>query len=433
MVGGSAALVGASLASAHEVPAQTVVQALLKPEGQRLRLLVRVPLAAVRDVEYPKRGAGYLDLPRAGPALLDAAHLWIADAVELYEGDRRLGRPERVVARVSLPSDGSFAGYPEALAHVTGPPLAADTELLWNQSLLDVLLEYRIESERSRFAIHPAFGRLGLRVVTSLRFLHPDGFVRPFELTGDPGLVRLDPRWLQAALRFVGLGFRHILEGTDHLLFLLCLVIPLARFRDLVLVVTSFTLAHSVTLIASAMGVAPGALWFPPLVETLIAASIVYLALENILSTRLTRRWLITFAFGLVHGFGFSFGLREARQFAGSHLTTSLLSFNVGVELGQLLVLVVAAPVAAILLRRGSARRVGTIVASALLAHTAWHWMVERAQRLRQFPFQWPTVDAALLAGLLRWVMLLLVAAGLAWLVFGVLLPSRSPRPERER
>jgi HupE / UreJ protein len=147
-------------------------------------------------------------------------------------------------------------------------------------------------------------------VVTALRFLPPAGDVRAFELRGDPGLVRLDPRWHQAALRFVGLGFLHILDGIDHLLFLLCLVIPFRRFGPLVLVVTSFTVAHSLTLIASAFGLAPDALWFPPLVETLIALSIVYMALENIVAPRLGRRWMIAFGFGLVHGFGFAFALR---------------------------------------------------------------------------------------------------------------------------
>src|SRR5260370_21038583 len=83
----------------------------------------------------------------------------------------------------------------------------------------------------------------------------------------------------------------------------------------------------------------------------LIAISIVYMALENIVSPQLKRRWLITFGFGLVHGFGFSFALRQTLQFAGSHLLTSLLSFNVGVELGQLLVLVVLIPALGLLVR----------------------------------------------------------------------------------
>ena len=78
------------------------------------------------------------------------------------------------------------------------------------------------------------------------------------------------------------LGFTHILDGIDHLLFLFCLVIPFRRFRALVAVVTAFTVAHSITLFASAYDLAPDALWFPPLIETLIATSIVYMALENI-------------------------------------------------------------------------------------------------------------------------------------------------------
>ena len=84
------------------------------------------------------------------------------------------------------------------------------------------------------------------------------------------------------------------------MLFLACLVIPFRRFRALVPIVTAFTAAHSITLIASAYDLAPDALWFPPLVETLIAASIVYMALENIVGAEtLQQRWLIAFGFGL--------------------------------------------------------------------------------------------------------------------------------------
>ena len=139
-----------------------------------------------------------------------------------------------------------------------------------------------------------------MRTVTVLRFLPPGGAVRAFEWSDDAGLVRLDPRWLQAAVRFVELGFLHILDGTDHLLFILCLVIPFRRLRPLILLVTSFTVAHSITLIASAFGLAPNALWFPPLIETLIAISIIYMALENIVGSNVQRRWMITFAFGWV-------------------------------------------------------------------------------------------------------------------------------------
>ncbi len=422
----------AARVSAHDIPRDVTVQAFAKPEGTRFHLLVRVPLKAIMDIEFPRREREYVDLARIDPSLRDAARIWLANKIELYEGDTRLADPRIVSTRLSLESDRSFATYEEALAHVTGPALPDSTTVFWEQGLLDVLFEYPIQSDRSRFSIHAAFDRLALRVVTALRFMPPGGIVRAYELEGDAGLVRLDPRWHQAMRRFVSLGFFHILDGTDHLLFLLCLVIPFRRLRTLVPIVTAFTAAHSMTLMASAYNVAPDALWFPPLIETLIAMSIVYMALENIVGATgsgsggsgsgIARRWIITFAFGLVHGFGFSFGLQHTLQFAGSHLLTSLLSFNVGVELGQLVVLALVVPVLDVLFRFVVAERMGTIVLSALVAHTAWHWMTDRFGVLRQFP--WPAVTAAGMATLLGWVMALVALAAIMWL--GSLVIQRS-------
>ena len=329
-------------------------------------------------------------------------------------------------ARVSLPNDPSFGSYDTALAHVVGERLPEETELYWAQGLLDVLFEYPIESETSRFSIHPGLDRLGMRVVNVLRFLKADGTLYEFDFPGDPGLIRLDPKWYHVAFRFVELGFFHILDGTDHLLFLFCLIIPFRRFRSLVAIVTSFTIAHSITLIASAFGWAPGALWFPPLVETLIALSILWMAFENIIGAELKRRWLITFGFGLIHGFGFSFVLRETLQFAGSHLVTSLLSFNLGVELGQVLVLLLTIPLLEVAFRYVVSERVGTICLSALITHTAWHWMTERLDQMRQFG--WPALDADLLLLAMRLLMLVVLAAAAYWLVTVL----RRPRAEDE-
>jgi hypothetical protein len=373
----------------------------------------------MRDLDYPKRGPttlGLLDVSRADPTLRDAATLWIADFLDVYENDQKLAYPTVAAVRASLQSDQSFASFDQALAHVTGPPLPPDTEFVWTQGLLDILLDYPIQSDGSRFSVDPRFARLGIRTLTVVRFLPPSGVVRAFELEGNPGLVRLDPRWHQAVFRFVALGFEHILDGTDHLLFLFCLVIPFRRLRSLIVIITSFTVAHSVTLIASAYNFSPDALWFPPLIETLIATSILYMALENIVSPQLQRRWVITFAFGLVHGFGFSFALRRTLQFAGSHLLTSLLSFNIGVELGQLLVLVVLVPGLGILFRYVVAERIGTIILSALVAHTAWHWMTERWGVLRQFQFTWPALDLAFWASAMRWAMLAVAIYAAYWL-----------------
>jgi len=405
-------------ACAHDIPNDVTVQMFVKPEGQHLHILVRVPLRAMRDILFPQRGPGYLDLERTAPLLPGAAKLWIAGFFEVYEGETLLPNPRVMATRISLPSDFSFGSYETALAHVNGPPLPDSTDVVWDQTLLDVLFDTPIRSDRARFSIRPRFARLGLRVITVLRFVPPGGEVRAFEFDGDPGVVRLDPRWHQAALRFVDLGFLHILDGTDHLLFLFCLVIPFRRLRALIPVVTAFTVAHSVTLIASAYNFAPDFLWFPPLIEVLIAASIVYMALENIVgASSVQRRWMIAFGFGLVHGFGFSFALRQSLQFAGSHLLTSLLSFNIGVELGQLLVLILLIPVLQLFFRYAVAERMGTIILSAIVAHTAWHWMLDRGARLRQFSFEWPALNAAFLALVLRWLVLFLILSGLLWLV----------------
>jgi len=402
--------------SAHEIPNDVVVHALLRPEGQRLRLVVRAPLAAMRDILFPTRDGDNLDLSRADRPVRDAATLWLSDNIAIYEGGVRLAPPHIVATQISLPSDRSFASYESAVAHVTGPALPANTAIVWNQAVMDVLFEYAIVSDRSEFSIEPALGRLGIRVVTSLRFRSAAGVERAFELRGDQGLVPLDPRWHQAAWRFVQLGFRHILDGTDHLLFLLCLVIPFRKLKPLVIVVTAFTVAHSITLMAAAFDLVPSALWFPPLVETAIAASIFYMAIENIIGSAHLResRWAFAFAFGLVHGFGFSFALRETLQFAGGHVVPSLLAFNVGVELGQIFVLLIAVPILHLAFRYVVAERMGTIVLSAVVAHTAWHWTMERGSTLSQF--EWPALTAGGWLVLVRWITAAVSATALVWL-----------------
>jgi len=192
--------------------------------------------------------------------------------------------------------------------------------------------------------------------------------------------------------------------------------------------VTAFTVAHSVTLIASAYNYAPQVQWFPPLIETLIATSVFYMALENVVVSKPGHRWIITFLFGLVHGFGFSFGLQHTLQFAGSHLLASLLSFNIGVELGQLLVLAVLVPLLNILFKHVVTERVGTIILSVIVGHTAWHWMIERFDVLRQFPWHAPTL--ADVAGGLRWSMALVAIGAIAWLAY--VLTQRPAKPVGE-
>ena len=420
-------------ASAHEIPSRVTVHAFVKPEGNELTALLRIPMEAFGEISFPLRGPGYLRISEADFALRDAARVYITESLRFYENGVELTEKDLRAVRVSLPSSRAFTDFDTALENIHSPPLGDEVNLFWRQGVLDVLVGYPIEAADSDFSVDPQLGTLSDETTTVLRFILPDGGERAFNYLGNPGLVELDPRWHQAALRFVIMGFEHILEGVDHLLFLFCLVIPLRSLRHLIPVVTAFTIAHSITLIASAMGVAPRALWFPPLIETLIALSIVYMAFENIVGawsrqgssegrwsrgSWSERRWMVAFGFGLVHGFGFSFLFSETLQFAGGHLLSSLLAFNVGVELGQLLVLILVIPVLNLLFRHLLAERVGCILLSALLAHSAWHWMLDRGAQLQLFTLQWPVFDSLFFAALMRWGMLLIVVVGGFWLTY---------------
>jgi hypothetical protein len=205
------------------------------------------------------------------------------------------------------------------------------------------------------------------------------------------------------------------------------LVIPFRRIRPLIPVITAFTVAHSITLIASAYGYAPDVQWFPPLIEMLIAVSIVYMALENIVVIHPQHRWMITFFFGLVHGFGFSWVLRDTLQFAGSHVLLSLLSFNVGVELGQLFMLALFVPALNFLFRRVVDYRIGSIILSAIVAHQAWHWMEDRWDALSQFPMPSFTFDN--LVSALPWLMALVAISAVVWVVSLITKRWEEPAP----
>ncbi len=295
-------------------------------------------------------------------------------------------------------------------------PQPPDTRIGYELGFFDAHFVYPIASPNSVFAVQNLVAAdLEDTVKLAMRYIPLDGPSRVLMITGGSGHVYLDPAWWEASLGFVRLGIEHILSGIDHLLFLLCLVIPFRRVKPLIPVITAFTLGHSITLIGTAYNLAPVGAWFPPFVEAAIAASIFYMALENIVGANLRRRWIIAALFGLVHGFGFADVLKEQLQFAGSYLLTSLVSFNVGIEIGQLAVLCVFVPALGLLFRGAMSGRMGIIVLSAIVAHVAWHWMMERGAVLWQTP--WPQATAGGMMTLARWVLALGVAIAAAILL----------------
>ena len=426
------AIAAASRLQAHEVPQRVAVRAFVQRDGLTLRLLVRVPLEAMRDVDFPLRDDGSLDLVAARALLAEAAETWIVTAISLTANGTVLPAPRISGTRLALPNDHAFDSFASARASFTNQPLAIEF-IPWKQALLDVQLDYTLPDSSATVVLHPEFATLGIRTTSVLRLISADGTERVLTFEGNPESVALDPAWYQTAVQFIRDGFRHILGGIDHLLFVLCLVFPVRRWRSLVILVTAFTLAHSLTLAAAAFGFTPSALWFPPLVEVLIAASIVWLCIENVVlpEERLAARWPMAFAFGLVHGFGFSFALGTTLQFAGENLVTALAAFNVGVELGQLLVLACALPMLWLARRYAGAdrERLITIVGSVIVAHTAWHWLTARVEALGEYrgSFTWPALDASFALGAMRIALLAAVALAVALAMRQILrVPRRS-------
>ena len=211
----------------------------------------------------------------------------------------------------------------------------------------------------------------------------------PFELDLTAG--RLNPTILSTAAEFILWGMHHIFVGYDHIAFLMALLLAAQRLRDMVRVVTSFTVAHSITLLLAALDLIrlPGAL-----TESLIAASIVYVAVENYFITQGSHRWMLTFAFGLVHGLGFSSVLRDRLQDLQS-IAIPVVSFNLGVELGQITILLLVLPVLTLIRRAGAPdekareRRQKWLVrvGSLPIVLLGSFWLVDRVFQLGLMPF----------------------------------------------
>jgi hypothetical protein len=385
--------------TAHQIPQQILVRAFVQVEEDRVQLLVRAPLVLFSGMDLPERVPGALDLA-AGDAAFDRAAVALADQLRVSVGEQTL-RPSAFASRISLPTERVFESFESALAHVLGPDLPADTVVTPTLGFLDAYFRYDgVPAGEPVLDVALATG-YGPAVELVLTHRGVGGEERSFRVHGDHGPLALDPGLLAAAATFTRSGIEHILSGWDHLLFLLCLILPfrLADLGALAGIVTAFTVAHSITLIAAATGFAPTGEWFVPAIEAVIALSILFMALENLaaawvggdLRRRLRFRWLVTAGFGLIHGFGFASALSSELQFAGDHLIVSLLAFNVGIELGQLGVFLIAIPVLELVFRTALARRAGVAILSALVAHTAWHWTTERGAELAFV--SWPEVD----------------------------------------
>ncbi len=210
-----------------------------------------------------------------------------------------------------------------------------------DEALTALVLHYEFEAPvRELVVTHDVFDRLEPSY-KNLAKVHVDGRTLETIFNHDRTVFRFDARgWLAQAWTFFLLGIEHIFTGYDHLAFVVALILVGQSLGQIAKIVTGFTVAHSLTLVLAALGVVslPGRL-----VESVIALSIAVVAAENFVIKSPDKRWIIAFVFGLVHGFGFSGVLREL-GLPTEGLVSSLLSFNLGVEAGQLAVVALIFP-----------------------------------------------------------------------------------------
>lgn len=203
-------------------------------------------------------------------------------------------------------------------------------------------------------------------------------FEVPLPARGAPPSAQAPPPVSPPFSTFFRLGVSHILIGYDHLLFLCGLIVACRRFRSVVAIITCFTVAHSITLALAAFDIVTLS---PRIGEPLVAATIVFVGVENLLlrGREPKRRWLVTFVFGLIHGFGFAGALKAAGGgLSGAALAMPLFSFNLGVEAGQIAIAAICLPILFSLRRQEKFATYGPPVISTLVALAGLYWFLQR-------------------------------------------------------
>lgn len=286
-------------------------------------------------------------------------------------------------------SEPGFATRDEAEAVLLDGDLVpfSSIETYVGDTVVDVHVRYSNFPENTSYRISsvadPALP--GQDETANLLLDYRNGAIRTYRASG----LLLEPMTVtgsaaSAASTFVIEGIRHILGGLDHVLFVLCMILGAASLRTLIARITGFTVGHTITLIMGFFGLAPQGAWFIPAVETLIALSIIFAAADAVLgrqggSTGNGRVVAVTTLIGLLHGFGFSFMLQNILKIEAPNVWQSLIAFNVGVEIGQLLIVAAIWPLVLFLRHRPPPvwriARVSTAIGASLIAAV---WVMER-------------------------------------------------------
>jgi len=275
-----------------------------------------------------------------------------AEGIQLVAMDRVLEAVIEEIRVYPLGTQPDFATLDEAKrAFVAEQAYPAEESAVYvGDVVVDVMLSYQTGKPIYAYTLSSSLdpGLPGQDDTANLVLDYSPGGVQVFRARGllaDP--VSISRSILSALTTFVKEGIRHILEGLDHVLFVLCLTLGAFGIKSLLWRVTGFTIGHSVTLSAGFFGFVPSGQWFVPAVEMGIAISIIYAAAIAVVprfrsSKNEKRIFVVTSLIGLLHGLGFSFVLRNILQVTSPNIWQSLLAFNIGVELGQILIVVFA-------------------------------------------------------------------------------------------
>lgn len=295
-------------------------------------------------------------------------------AVQVHSVGREPGFATREEAFGALQTGGAVPGGPE--------------ETYVGDALVDVHLRYAgttaLASYRLSVLSDPGLPRQ--EETANLVLDYRGETTRTFRATGlmaEP--ISVSGSTIAAASTFIGSGVLHILEGTDHVLFVICMVIGAQTLGALLARVSGFTVGHTVTLSMGFFGIAPSAPWFIPAVETAIALSIIWAAADAILqrpgrSQSNRAAVFITAMIGLLHGFGFSFMLRAMLRADADDVWQSLLAFNIGVEAGQVAIVALTWPLVVLLRKMPERVWIGARGAVAIsVSIAAALWFLERA------------------------------------------------------
>ena len=275
----------------------------------------------------------------------------------------RLAETVELVHLYRVGTQPDFATLEEARVAFTSSPSTPDeTEPLYvGDAVVDIVLRYNADGPVYSYALSSTLdpGLPDQDNTANLILDYGPGGTRVFRARGllaEPVIVSRSA--ISAVLTFIKEGFRHILSGSDHVLFVLCMVLGAVQLNRLVWRVTGFTLGHSVTLTAGFFGFVPSGAWFIPAVETGIALSIIYAATIAMVSDKGSagtdrKMFFVTCAIGLLHGLGFSFVLHKILEVTSPDIWQSLLAFNIGIEFGQLVIILFTWPLFR-LIQRGS-------------------------------------------------------------------------------